>query len=105
MPLASVTAVTGSAPPANVPLGPDAGAVKVTVIPLIGLPELSSTSTDNGVGKVVPTIALWDAPCVGVSTDGTATLTETPARSPTSLAVTGLPSPVTRSYPAAAAYR
>jgi len=41
IPCALVTATTEGAPLGKVPLGPDAGAVKVAAIPGTGLPELS----------------------------------------------------------------
>src|SRR5262249_2271111 len=44
------------------PLGPAAGAAKVTAAPGTGLPKASVTSTRSGVPKVVPTVALWAAP-------------------------------------------
>ena len=51
MPLESVVAVL--APPANVPLAPEAGAVKVTTTPLTGFELLSTTVATRGFGNAV----------------------------------------------------
>jgi hypothetical protein len=41
-----------------VPLAPLAGAVKVTLTPLTGLPYLSATVTCKGFAKAVPALVL-----------------------------------------------
>ena len=55
-------------PPAKVPLAPlpDAGAVKVTVAPLTGLPPASLTVTCSGVGYAVLIAVLCGVPAVAV---------------------------------------
>jgi hypothetical protein len=63
-PLAFVTAVF--TPPAKVPLAPLAGAVNVTVTPLIGLFEASFTVACSCVAKAVLTAALCGVPPVAV---------------------------------------
>ena len=60
-PFVPVTAVT-VADPANVPLAPLAGAVKVTVAPLTGLLFESFTVACRGVAKAVPSVALCGVP-------------------------------------------
>ena len=51
--------------PGNVPLGPLPGAVKVTVIPLIGLPD-SVTVACSCVGKAVLGAVLCGVPAVAL---------------------------------------
>jgi hypothetical protein len=68
MPLLSVVALDESA--ANVPLGPDAGAVQVTVVPLIRFPEASLTLARNLVANGVPARVLCGVPAVAAMTDG-----------------------------------
>jgi len=63
-PEALVTAVL--TPPAKVPLGPEPGAVNVTVTPLTGLPLASFTVATNGAAKGVVTAALCPEPLVAV---------------------------------------
>lgn len=63
-PFASVVAVL--TPPANVPLAPVLGAVKVTVTPLTGLDELSFTVTTKGAENAPLTATLCEAPLVAV---------------------------------------
>ena len=63
-PLALVVAVL--TPPANVPLAPLAGALKVTVTPLNGLPPLSFTVAAKGAENAVPIVALCGVPLVAV---------------------------------------
>jgi hypothetical protein len=60
MPAAFVTAVL--MPPLNVPLGPDAGALNVTVTPGTPVPDESVTRADSDVAKAVPTVALCGVP-------------------------------------------
>jgi hypothetical protein len=68
-PLALVTAVF--TPPAHVPLGPVcAGAVNVTVTPLVGLPFTSFTVACKFVVKAVLTAALCGVPPVAVIVAG-----------------------------------
>src|SRR4051794_13091282 len=51
------------------PLGPACeGAVKVTSEPLYGLPKLSATLTESGVGNGLPAIPLWLFPPLMEST-------------------------------------
>ena len=50
--------------PANVPLAPEDGAVKVTVTPETGFPPESSTVAANGLAKFVFTFAFWPPPPV-----------------------------------------
>src|SRR5258708_624093 len=64
MPCVFVIAVL--TPPANVPLAPLAGAVKVTVTPLIGLPVASFTVACSCVANAVLMVALWGVPAVAV---------------------------------------
>jgi len=61
-PLLSVVAVF--TPPANVPLAPLDGAVKVTVTPLTALPPLSLTVATRGAAKAVLMVALCGVPLV-----------------------------------------
>src|ERR1700754_1184418 len=66
VPVASVTAVV--MPDSKAPLAPEAGAVKVTVTPAIGLLRVSFTRTESGDEKVavaypdcgVPAVATMD---------------------------------------------
>ena len=44
------------------PEAPLAGAVKVTVAPVTGLPNWSTSWTTSGMAKAVPTVALWGVP-------------------------------------------
>jgi hypothetical protein len=62
----SVSVVAGGVV-ANVPLAPDAGAVKVTETPLTGLPPFVTVAT-NGPANAVVTIALCPPPLVAVIT-------------------------------------
>lgn len=57
-------------PPANVPLAPLDGAVKVTVTPLAGFPPLSFTVTWSAVGNAVLIVTLCGVPAVAVIADG-----------------------------------
>jgi hypothetical protein len=52
-------------PPANVPLAPEAGAVKVTTTPLVGDPPVVTVAT-RGAAKAVLTSALCGVPLVAV---------------------------------------
>jgi hypothetical protein len=54
------------APPANVPLAPEAGAVKVTVAAETRLPPESFTVTISGLLKRLLTCALWPPPDVAM---------------------------------------
>jgi hypothetical protein len=65
-PLAFVVSVSVVAEFAKVPLAPDAGAVKVTVAPLIGEPFLVTVAT-SGAENAEPTVALWPEPLVIVT--------------------------------------
>ena len=56
-------------PPANVPLGPVEGAVKVTVSPPRAVPLASLTVTTSGA-KAVPLVTLWGVPLVAVMDPG-----------------------------------
>ncbi len=62
-PLALVVAVAVAEPP-KVPLAPPAGAVKVTVAPLTGLPPASFTVACSAVANTVLTAALWGVPAL-----------------------------------------
>jgi hypothetical protein len=62
-PLALVVSVSVAVPFANVPLAPVAGAVKVTVTPLVGVPFVVTVAT-NGAANAVLTVALCVAPPV-----------------------------------------
>jgi hypothetical protein len=57
-------------PPANVPLAPVAGGVKVTVTPPTGLLPPSTTVATNGAPKAVLMVVLCGVPLVGVIFDG-----------------------------------
>src|SRR5262245_10127130 len=63
-PLAFVGTLAVFKPPVNVPLGPLAGAVNVTVTPLSGLLLASFTVAANAVAKLVLTLALCGVPAV-----------------------------------------
>ena len=65
-----VCAVTVAPPPANAPLAPEPGAVKVTVTFETGLPPESFTVTTSGVLKAVRTCAFWPLPDVVVMLAG-----------------------------------
>jgi hypothetical protein len=52
-------------PPANVPLAPEAGAVKVTTTPLVGDPPVVTVAT-RGAAKAVLTTALCGVPLEAV---------------------------------------
>jgi hypothetical protein len=62
-PFDPVVAVAVAPPPAKVPLAPDAGAVKVTVAPLVGDPLVVTVAT-NGAANAAPTVALCGEPLV-----------------------------------------
>ena len=64
-PLAFVVAVL--TPPANVPLAPDAGGVKVTTTPLTGLFPESVTVAANGAANAVLIAALCGVPLVAAT--------------------------------------
>src|SRR5260370_4642650 len=68
IPLAFVVAVF--APPANVPLAPLAGAVKVTTAPLTGLFRESLTVACNCGANAVLICALWGVPAVAAILSG-----------------------------------
>jgi len=65
-PFAPVVAIAVFAPepvdPANVALGPTAGAVNVTAAPLTGFEKLSTTRAFSGDANAVPTDALCPDP-------------------------------------------
>ena len=61
IPFASVVAVF--APPAKVPLAPEAGAVKVTVTPLVGVPPVVTVAT-RGAANAEPAVAVCPDPLV-----------------------------------------
>lgn len=63
-------------PPAKVPLAPLAGAVKVTVTPLMGLLEGSLTVAWNCVANAVLTVAVCGVPPVAVMLAGDAGIDE-----------------------------
>ena len=56
--------------PGNVPLAPEAGAVKVTLAPETGLPLASVTVATSGLLNALLTWALWPPPDVGVMPAG-----------------------------------
>ena len=64
-PLALVVAVF--TPPANVPLGPLPGGVKVTTTPFTGFPPLSVTVATNGAANAAPIVADCPEPLVAVT--------------------------------------
>lgn len=66
VPVTSISIVEGGVV-ANVPLTPEAGAVKVTETPLTGLPWASVAVATNGSANAVLTVALWPSPLVAVS--------------------------------------
>src|SRR5712671_4993203 len=68
MPDAFVVAVFS--PPANVPPGPEAGAAKVTVMPLTGFPLPSFTSAAKGAPNTVLIVADCGVPLLGVMEAG-----------------------------------
>jgi hypothetical protein len=68
-PLESVESVSVFVPPANVPLAPDAGAVKVTNAPLTGDPPMVTVAT-NGAANAVFTIADCGEPLVAAIVSG-----------------------------------
>jgi hypothetical protein len=70
------------APPANVPLGPLAGAVNVTVTPLTGLLKESFTVACSCIANAALTFALCGEPAVAEMLDGL------PATPPTALTAT-----------------
>jgi hypothetical protein len=57
-------------PPANVPLAPLAGAVKVTTTPFTGLLLASFTVTTRVAAKAVVIVVLCGVPLVAVIADG-----------------------------------
>jgi hypothetical protein len=63
-PLASVVSVSVLVPPANVPLAPVGGAVKVTNAPLTGDPPIITVAT-SGAANAVLTAVLCGVPLVG----------------------------------------
>ena len=68
-PLESVESVSVFVPPANVPLAPAAGAVKVTNAPLNGDPPMVTVAT-NGAANAVLTIADCGDPLVAAIVSG-----------------------------------
>jgi hypothetical protein len=65
-PLPLVETVSVAVPePANVPLAPAPGAVKVTETPLMGMPD-SETVASSAAAKAVPTAVLCGVPAVAV---------------------------------------
>jgi hypothetical protein len=91
MPLAFVVAVAVVLPPANVPLAPVTGAVKVTATPLVGDPPVVTVAT-RGAANAVLTIALCGVPLVAVIVSTAAPvfvrLKSAPGVTPTAVAVT-----------------
>jgi hypothetical protein len=67
-PCAFVVAVAAFAMPGNVPLVPLAGAVNVTIAPLINSPRLSVTVASSGMTNGVFTVAVCGVPLVGNTT-------------------------------------
>ena len=63
-PVTSVSVAAGGVVP-NVPLAPEAGAVKVTETPLTGLPPFVTVAT-NGLANAVLIVALCPPPLVAV---------------------------------------
>jgi len=63
MPFASVVSVSVAVPFAKVPLAPDAGAVNVTVTPLVGVPPVVTVATSGFVNAVL-TVVLCPDPLV-----------------------------------------
>jgi hypothetical protein len=67
LPFVSVVAVVVLVPLAKVPLAPVAGAVNVTVAPLIGFESLSANVATNAFKNAVLTVVLCGVPPVAVS--------------------------------------
>src|SRR5579875_1580653 len=66
-PPASVVTTAVVPPPANVPPGPAAGAVKVTCAPPTGSPEPSVTRACRADPNAVPTVVLWPPPALAAT--------------------------------------
>jgi hypothetical protein len=79
MPAALVIAVTVLWPPANTPLGPLAGARKVTVTPVTGFMFESTTVAENGTAYWVLITALCGVPPLAFTLAGAAPVTVTMA--------------------------
>ena len=73
-PFAVVLMLTVAPPPAKVPLGPEPGAVKVTVAPGTAFPPASFTMACRFVAKVVLIVVLCGVPAVAVMVAGGPTL-------------------------------
>ena len=65
-----VLTIAVAPPPANVPLAPEVGALKVTLAPEIKLPLESFTVATNGFAKARPTSELWPPPDTAVMLPG-----------------------------------
>ena len=74
MPLLLVIAVVVAVPLTNVPLGPLAGAVKVTVALAIRFPDASCTVACSTAAKVVEIVADCPLPAVAVTEAATFTV-------------------------------
>jgi len=61
-PFASVVSVSVPVPFANVPLAPEAGAVKVTIAPGTGFPPTSTTFATSGAGNALLIGVDWGLP-------------------------------------------
>src|SRR5260221_11475078 len=70
MPLLSVRTRTMRRLGAKCPLAPFAGAAKVTVVPVTGLPFLSVTVTASGIGKRSPMVVGWPSAAPAVVPGG-----------------------------------
>jgi hypothetical protein len=66
-PFASLVDVTVRRLPGNVPLAPEAGAVKVTTTPATAFPVESLTLATIFAAKAVLTCALWGVPAAAVT--------------------------------------
>ena len=57
-------------PPAKVPLGPEVGALNVTLAPEIRLPLASFTAATRGLANALSTCAIWPPPDMAVMLPG-----------------------------------
>jgi len=70
LPVASVVSVSVAAPPAKVPLAPDAGAVNVTVAPLVGVPPVVTVATSGAANAMLTTALCPDPLVAAIATTG-----------------------------------
>ena len=72
MPVVSVEIVTALTPPAKVPLAPVVGAVKVTGMAGIGLPNASVTFAASAMANALPGVAVWPEPATAMMVEAAA---------------------------------